>query len=49
MLKILKFLFGTTQYSNVEHLEPLIKYIKEHFSDTYEFIDNAYEVILKKN
>lgn len=46
-------MFGTTHYNKVEHLDPLIKYIKEHFSDTYEFIDDAYEKIniisIKKN
>ena len=39
-------MFGTPQYNSVEHLKPLIKYIKEHFSDTYEFIDDAYDTIL---
>ncbi len=38
-------MFGTPNYKSVELLDPLIKYIKEHFSDTYEFIEDAHKAL----
>ena len=34
---------GDADYASVEHFKPVISHIKEHFSETYEFIEDAYE------
>ncbi len=48
----LKVLNGSPCQSKIEHIEvfwPLIEYIREHFTDAYEFVENAYKVVVERN
>jgi hypothetical protein len=36
----------------VEHIEvfsPLVEYIREDFTDAYEFVEKAYKIVIERN
>ena len=45
MERFFNFLTGSPNYSSVELFAPVIKHIKEHFSEVYEYIEDAYKVV----
>lgn len=44
---VLFILYGSPNYSSVELFKPVINHIKEHFSETYEYIEDAYEAVFE--
>jgi hypothetical protein len=44
--------YGSPEQRKIKHIEtflPLVEYIREHFSEAYEFVENSYKVVVERN